>query len=369
MWGVYAGGRYALVLPGARTFRTGRAFERSTVNDRANSVGDVVEPSSDAVRAPCFSVVIPLYNKARHVEEAIRSVLAQTFSSFEIIVVNDASTDGSREIVEAMASPRVRLLDRTTPGPGGYAARNLGTAVAVGEWITYLDADDTWNEDRLEQLQAAIRQFPDANVHACAWFVAHRNAAMHKNKFARIQGDRGRHRVTLVEYFVSLRKNRPVIHTDTVAIRRSSLPDGAVFPADVGLRRGGDVYAWLRLMCRERCLVWSPHAGANYFVDSDNMVTRTVAVDLAALAPPLIQALEEGLSARERGLLRRAANGLMWAGWLREVLQGRPGFRLRRHLFWRGAYGQALAMTLASLVPQEAIRGLRRVAKFSSSGG
>ena len=338
------------------------------MNDGAHGVGDVAEPRSDAVRAPRFSVVIPLYNKARHVEAAIRSVLAQTFSSFEIIVVNDASTDGSREIVEAMVSPRIRLLDRAVPGPGGYAARNLGTSVAVGEWLTYLDADDTWSEDRLERLQAAIQQFPDANIHACAWLVARRDGTVRKNKYARFHGARGAHRVTLTDYLLSLRKNRPVIHTDTIAIRRSSLPDCAVFPADVGLRRGGDTYAWLRLMCRERCLVWSPNAGANYFVDSDNMVTRTVEVDVAALARPLIAALEQELSVRERGLLRRAANGLVWANWLGEVQQGRPGFPLRRHLFWRGACGQALAMALASSVPKQAIRGIRRVAKFSSTG-
>lgn len=338
-------------------------------------LGDVTQPAarddpgSEAVGEPRFSVVIPLHNKVRHVEDAIRSVLAQTLTGFEIVVVDDASTDGSREVVDRLVGPRVRLLRRDRPGPGGYAARNLGTSVAAGEWITYLDADDMWSEDRLERLQDAIQRYPDANLHACAWFVATRDGTPHSNKYARTHGARGGHRVGLADYLVSLRQNRPVIHTDTVAIRRSILGDGAVFPADLGLRRGGDGYAWLRLMCRERSLVWSPNVGARYYVDSDNMVTRNVKVNVASLARPLIQALDEGLSAGERRLLRRAANGLLWSNWLAEVLQGRPAFAIRGRLFWRGAWGQALAIAAASLVPARAIRGLRRVAKFSSSGG
>lgn len=338
-------------MPAMRDLRT----DISRVEER-------VAASSGSDRAPVFSVIVPVHNKARHVEAALRSVLNQSFRGFEIIVVDDASTDGSREIVESIATPLVRLLGREAPGPGGYAARNLGTSVAIGDWITFLDADDEWSPDRLERLRAAIQRFPEVNLHACAWHVATRDGRRRPNKYSRMHESRGPHLVTLKQYLSSLRRNRPIIHTDTVAIRRSALPDAAVFPADVGLRRGGDGYAWLRLMCRERSLVWSPDVGASYFVDSDNMVTRTVKVDVDAFARPLVMALEGGLTAPERRWLRQAANGLLWHNWVNEVLQGRPGFGLRQHLFWRGAWAQALVMALGSTFPPGLIRGLRRLA-------
>lgn len=358
-------------LPGrrARGARATPAGRRVTGRSDADREARRGEPGLDVPGAPRFSVVIPVYNKVRHVEDAIRSVLAQTLPDLEVIVVDDASTDGSREVVEGLVGPRVRLLRRDRPGPGGYAARNLGTAAAVGAWVTYLDADDTWSEDRLERLEAAIRRYPDANLHACAWFVATRDGATRSNKYARVHGARGTHRLSLADYLANLRRNRPPIHTDTVAIRRSSLTEGAVFPADLGLRRGGDAYAWLRLMCRERSLVWSPNVGARYYVDSDNMVTRNVEVDVASLARPLIEAFDEGLSAEERRLLRQAANGLLWSNWLAEALMGRRAFAIRRRLFWRGAWGQALAISAASLVPRRAWRAGRHVAKLSSSRG
>lgn len=331
----------------------------------ADALGD----DGNVPGGPEFSVIIPVYNKVRHVEEAIDSVLAQTYGDFEIIAIDDASTDGSRDVLEAISAPRVRLLRRDEPGPGGYAARNLGVSVARGEWITFLDADDTWADDRLERLREAICAFPDANIHACGWFVATRDGRLRPNKYGRLHGAKGVHRASLSHYLGNLRRNRPMIHTDTVALRRSSLPDANVFPANAGLRRGGDGYAWLRVMCRERGLIWSPHLGARYYVDSDNMVTRSVVADVESFSRTLIEELEPGLSASERRLLRRAANGLLWSNWLNEALLGRRGFALRQRLFWRGAWRQALPMAIGSLVPKAVIRGVRRLVKLSSPAG
>src|SRR5690606_7754713 len=97
-----------------------------------------------------FSVIIPVHNKAPHLNRSINSVLNQTFLEFELILINDASTDGSMKILESYSDPRIRLLERSTPGPGGYAARNLGIQTAKFKWISFLDADDAWEIDYLE---------------------------------------------------------------------------------------------------------------------------------------------------------------------------------------------------------------------------
>jgi hypothetical protein len=102
------------------------------------------------------SVVIPLYNKAPYVQRALDSVLAQTFGDFEVIVVDDGSTDGGANVVRACADPRVRLIGQRNAGPG--PARNRGIAEAGGEFLAFLDADDEWLPAFLEKSLAVLEQ-------------------------------------------------------------------------------------------------------------------------------------------------------------------------------------------------------------------
>jgi glycosyltransferase involved in cell wall biosynthesis len=100
------------------------------------------------------SVVIPLYNKAPHVGRALRSVSAQTFRDFEVVVVDDGSTDGGAREVEASGDARVRLVAQANAGPG--AARNRGVGEARGRLLAFLDADDEWLPGFLEEAVRAL---------------------------------------------------------------------------------------------------------------------------------------------------------------------------------------------------------------------
>ncbi len=108
------------------------------------------------------SVVIPAYNAEEYIEAAISCVLQQSFQDFEILVVNDGSTDRTRSIVERFRDPRVRLIKQANRGLAG--ARNSGIREAVGEYVALLDADDLWHRDKLVSHVTHLDENPSIGV-------------------------------------------------------------------------------------------------------------------------------------------------------------------------------------------------------------
>ena len=109
-----------------------------------------------------ISVIIPLYNKEAIIAHTIRSVLSQSLADFEVIVVDDGSTDGSVRVAEGFHDERIRLIRQENGGPG--AARNTGVKNAKGEWVLFLDADDELAEGALEHLANKVHAHPEASV-------------------------------------------------------------------------------------------------------------------------------------------------------------------------------------------------------------
>ncbi|MGV8892529.1 MAG: glycosyltransferase family 2 protein [Burkholderiaceae bacterium] len=106
---------------------------------------------------PVVSIIIPSYNRGYCIAQCIRSVLKQTFMDYEIIVVDDASSDDTRAQVLSIADSRISYLAHDS-NQGGAAARNTGIRVAQGEFIAFLDSDDYWQPDKLEKQIAALRR-------------------------------------------------------------------------------------------------------------------------------------------------------------------------------------------------------------------
>ena len=113
------------------------------------------------------SVVVPLFNKACYIDRALRSIAAQTFSDFEVIVVDDGSTDGGDRIAEGYADPRFRVVRQPNSGPG--AARNRGAAEARSPYLAFLDADDAWRPRYLETGVRILEEHPAAVSVSGAW--------------------------------------------------------------------------------------------------------------------------------------------------------------------------------------------------------
>jgi hypothetical protein len=113
------------------------------------------------------SVVVTLYNKAQYLKRCLQSICAQTFSGFELIVVDDGSTDAGEQIARTFGDARIRLIQQQNAGPG--AARNRGLAEAQGEYVAFLDADDEWLPDYLSRAVIALDTHPTAASTTCQY--------------------------------------------------------------------------------------------------------------------------------------------------------------------------------------------------------
>lgn len=109
-----------------------------------------------------ISVIIPLYNKEAIVEQSLRSVLSQSFRDFEVVVVDDGSTDRSAEIVRCINDPRLHLVSQENGGPS--KARNTGVREGKGEWILFLDADDELLPDALKHFHQLAEEHPEIDM-------------------------------------------------------------------------------------------------------------------------------------------------------------------------------------------------------------
>lgn len=116
---------------------------------------------------PTFSIITPLHNKVAYITETIQSVLAQTYSDWEMFIVENGSTDGSFLKAQEFQDSRVHFLESPKQGPG--AARNYGLNLAQGDWIQFLDADDLLEPNHLEQQLIAAEKNPEAEIIACSW--------------------------------------------------------------------------------------------------------------------------------------------------------------------------------------------------------
>lgn len=115
-----------------------------------------------------FSIIIPLFNKAAYIEKAVQSVLDQTCRDFELIIVNDGSTDNSLEVVQQYDDARIRIIDQANAGVS--TTRNNGVKEAKHELIAFLDADDWWAPTYLEEMLGMVEKYPDAGLWSARYY-------------------------------------------------------------------------------------------------------------------------------------------------------------------------------------------------------
>lgn len=208
---------------------------------------------------PLFSVLIPLYNKERHIQRSLGSVLAQSFDDFEVVVVDDGSTDGSAAVVAAYTDPRIRLIRQANAGVS--AARNRGIQEARGKWIAFLDADDAYLPAFLERTVQAIQTFPDAGAAFCRLAVSLSGMAVAQPNTTPIPP------IRVTDYFAFLldTKNGGYGFSSSSAVIRADIFSTAgLFP--IGTNNGEDVDMWYRVAMTTP-ITAIPDALAIYFVE------------------------------------------------------------------------------------------------------
>lgn len=203
-----------------------------------------------------FSVVIPLYNKEISLGNAIKSVLAQTYFDFELLIVNDGSTDSSVSKVESYKDPRIRLINKLNGGVS--SARNRGISEAKYEYIAFIDADDFWEPDFLETIERLIKAYPQAGAYTTAYSCFFNGVARHTF---------GADKYGIIDDFFQQVYKSPVMHASSVCIKKSTFNKIGLF--DLRITHGEDYNMWSRL-ARQSTIAASPESKVKYNLDTEN---------------------------------------------------------------------------------------------------
>lgn len=214
---------------------------------------------------PTISVVIPLYNKERSILRTINSVLNQSEQNFELIIINDGSTDQSSAIVATISdNQKIRLINQGNAGAS--AARNRGIKEAQSTLISFLDADDEWHPDFLKTILELKSEFPDGNVFGTRYSIRRvMGDDISPNMAAFFESEsRG-----LIENYLELIHDILPFNNSSFAVTKKAIEDIGGFP--VGVNYGEDVDTWIRLSLKYK-MVYVNKSLAVYHHDAENRV-------------------------------------------------------------------------------------------------
>jgi len=242
-----------------------------------------------------LSVVVPLYQKAAHIERCLDSVLASlrlSANPFEIIIVDDGSTDGSDRIALRWLRanlPRGSWKFHSGPNGGAAAARNTGWNMARNEIVMFIDADDEWQAGHVFTMTSLIYEFPTACLYGTGWNVVTNQGGLQDMTFGTGAGGRG----ILPSFFLAMATGPMVITSSSSATWRSCLKETGGFP--VGVTHGEDKAGWARLAALG-AVAFDPTVTATWRKDTENRSDIGVTEPSSAF----LRAVEEAIDRASR---------------------------------------------------------------------
>ena len=219
---------------------------------------------------PKFSVIIPLYNKERDIKKTLDSLLSQTFSDFEAIIVNDGSTDDSEQTVQAVDDARINYFSKENEGVG--PTRNYGVEKATSEYIVFLDADDYWYPFHLENINSIVTKFPKTE-----WFATAYNKKHNKNLTTPMISPilkKGKGWIGLVDEYFKNSLADALAWTSAVGMKKDFFQLLNGFDTSITHGAGEDTDLWLRAALAAP-LAFSTKISATHNLDSSNRVSHT----------------------------------------------------------------------------------------------
>lgn len=190
-----------------------------------------------------FSVIVPLYNKAPYVAKAIESVLGQTISDFELVVMDDGSKDDSYAVANKAIEGCGNCHLYKQQNAGVSVARNNAVALSQGEYLCFLDADDWWAPSFLEEMSKLINDFPDAGIYGTNYTIV--NEAKHKTRVADVGVDAGFDKGYINYCQVYAKTLAMPLWTGAVCMPRKVFDEKEGFPQ--GVKLGEDFMLWIRV--------------------------------------------------------------------------------------------------------------------------
>lgn len=212
---------------------------------------------------PFFSVVIPLYNKEKHIKRSIDSILIQTVQDFEIIVVDDGSIDGSADIVKMYEDNRIILIEQENQGVS--VARNRGIECAKYDYIAFLDADDEWLTEHLSDIRNMIQSYPKAGLYSTAYLAIEKDGSI-INNWKRKSIDNLYYKI---DYFkeVCLNDSQLPVHSSAVCIPKYIFEEIGNFAE--GHKHGEDMDMWGRIAFHFD-IIFNSDISSKYYRDAEN---------------------------------------------------------------------------------------------------
>lgn len=184
-----------------------------------------------------FSIVIPLYNKEKFIIHTLKSVLKQSFTDFEIIIINDGSTDKSEEKIFQIDDTRIRYYLKKNSGAS--STRNFGIEKAKSKYIAFLDADDYWYPNYLQEMYNNINKFPDIKVFSVALEIEISKNVLQSDYSIKKTADH-----EIVNYFTASSK-RTILSSSSSVFHESVFKEAGIF--DTKLKSGEDTDLWIRI--------------------------------------------------------------------------------------------------------------------------
>ena len=264
-----------------------------------------------------ISIIVPLYNKERYINRCVDSVFNQSYANFELLIINDASTDNSLQKVKEIKDERVKIINRKERGHGGYAARNMGIKKAKYDYIAFLDADDEWMPEHLFEISKLIKQYPKINIFSSGWHLKSGNILKFDSYTLRLSHGSA-HKVNC--FYDEVVKGNTPLYTSVAVIHKKLFNLAGNFP-EGKCKKGGDVEFWMRCMLHSE-IAHSGKVTAIYYKDISDAVTKTISDFEIPYVVKSVKLIVDKVDAQTAIKIKKYANTYAKIAILRSIIYG-----------------------------------------------